>query len=350
MAIDPLGVAIAADLGSVASSGDAPEAQAAAALRVIGRLTPYAAAAISCWDPVVGEHRTLANDGYAPDVLAFLEGEFVARDIGYARCRVYRTPLRVDDAPGDYRASPGFQGVLEPAGFDDGMTACLFTTDGRYTGMLNVSTARRDGPSDLARDVIDATSSLLATVADAARTPALLATALDPDAAAIGLARDRLLRLPGRAVSEVLLREADLHVAAQAALRGERDLARFLWRDAGDAWHRMIAVRAGRSAPGGRPVTVLLERPASVPHGLTSRELEVLTLLAEGATNLQIAATLVTARATIATHVEHILEKLGCENRAAAAARATADGLVLLRVPRYGSPLPRRREDPSDDG
>jgi DNA-binding CsgD family transcriptional regulator len=317
---------------------------------VLGRLAPYAAAAISSFDPIAGAHRTLANDGYTPEVLGFLEGDFVERDIGYARCRVFRTPLRVDDAPGDYRDSPGFQRVLGPAGFGDGMTACLFTGDGRYTGMLNLSTERRGGANDLARDVVHATSSLLATVADATRTPARLATALDPDAAAIGLADDRLLRLPGRAVSDVLLHEPDLHAAARAALRGERDLARFLWRDAVDAWHRVIAVRAGAPAPGARPVTVLLERPSAIPHGLTSRELEVLTLLAEGATNVQIAAMLVTARATIATHVEHILAKLACENRAAAAARATADGLVLLRVPRYGSAAPRRREDPSDDG
>lgn len=51
---------------------------------------------------------------------------------------------------------------------------------------------------------------------------------------------------------------------------------------------------------------------------LTSREREVLALLASGATNAQLADRLTVAESTIKSHVKHILHKLGSANRAAA--------------------------------
>jgi DNA-binding CsgD family transcriptional regulator len=56
--------------------------------------------------------------------------------------------------------------------------------------------------------------------------------------------------------------------------------------------------------------------------GLTSREVEVLTLLARGYTNREIAATLVISVRTAGVHVSHILRKLGAPNRLEAAAIA----------------------------
>ncbi len=61
---------------------------------------------------------------------------------------------------------------------------------------------------------------------------------------------------------------------------------------------------------------------------LTERELEVLRRLAVGATNREIAEALVISEHTVKTHVRHILEKLGVENRAQAAAYAVQQGLV----------------------
>ncbi|WP_236242678.1 response regulator transcription factor [Streptomyces sp. CC228A] len=73
--------------------------------------------------------------------------------------------------------------------------------------------------------------------------------------------------------------------------------------------------------------TAVVCRAVDRPSSLTVRELEVLAELAEGRTNPEIAERLCVARRTVATHVEHILAKLGVPNRAAAAARATAWGL-----------------------
>jgi DNA-binding NarL/FixJ family response regulator len=56
--------------------------------------------------------------------------------------------------------------------------------------------------------------------------------------------------------------------------------------------------------------------------GLTSREGEVLDLIARGYTNREIAATLVISVKTVSVHVSHILRKLGAPNRLEAAAIA----------------------------
>ena len=59
---------------------------------------------------------------------------------------------------------------------------------------------------------------------------------------------------------------------------------------------------------------------------LTSRELEVLRLLAAGRSNQAIAGELVVTLDTVKKHVSHILGKLGAANRTEAVARARRAG------------------------
>jgi DNA-binding CsgD family transcriptional regulator len=54
---------------------------------------------------------------------------------------------------------------------------------------------------------------------------------------------------------------------------------------------------------------------------LTRRELEVLSMLAEGETNARIAARLIVSEDTVKTHVKHILRKLDVHNRSQAVSR-----------------------------
>jgi DNA-binding NarL/FixJ family response regulator len=56
--------------------------------------------------------------------------------------------------------------------------------------------------------------------------------------------------------------------------------------------------------------------------GLTTREMEVLTWIAQGKTNHEIGVILSACTGTICKHVEHILRKLDVKNRTAAAAIA----------------------------
>jgi DNA-binding NarL/FixJ family response regulator len=78
---------------------------------------------------------------------------------------------------------------------------------------------------------------------------------------------------------------------------------------------------------------------AKLPFGLSVRELEVLTLVAGGQTNLQVAHRLAISPKTVAKHMEHILAKVGAASRTEAAVRATRVGLVLLSAKQPLPPL-----------
>jgi len=66
------------------------------------------------------------------------------------------------------------------------------------------------------------------------------------------------------------------------------------------------------------------------PAGLTTREVDILRLLARGMSNKEIAAELVISPKTANTHVEHIYTKLGVTNRALASLFAAKHGLVTV--------------------
>jgi len=63
-------------------------------------------------------------------------------------------------------------------------------------------------------------------------------------------------------------------------------------------------------------------------HGLTPREIEVLRLVATGATNRNIAADLFLSEKTVARHVANIFMKLGITSRSAATAFAYDQRIV----------------------
>jgi two-component system, NarL family, response regulator LiaR len=74
------------------------------------------------------------------------------------------------------------------------------------------------------------------------------------------------------------------------------------------------------------------ERPQAkpTPDPLTSREVEVLRLLAEGLSNEEIAAQLVISEVTVRTHVSHLLDKLHLANRVQATLYALREGITSI--------------------
>ncbi|MGO9974015.1 MAG: response regulator [Solirubrobacteraceae bacterium] len=67
---------------------------------------------------------------------------------------------------------------------------------------------------------------------------------------------------------------------------------------------------------------------AALPDELTPREAEVLSLIARGLSNREIATALVVSEATVKTHVNHVFSKIGARDRAQAVHYAYTHGLA----------------------
>ena len=119
--------------------------------------------------------------------------------------------------------------------------------------------------------------------------------------------------------------DADVVPALEAGATG------YLLKDA----PRAELVRAVRAAQKGESVLapsvatrLVSQLRTRSGDALSDRELEVLTLIAQGETNRGAAARLFISEATVKTHLLHIYEKLGVGDRAAAVAEAYERGLL----------------------
>lgn len=90
-------------------------------------------------------------------------------------------------------------------------------------------------------------------------------------------------------------------------------------------------VSVGPTAPV-RPTRVAVEaRPRRSRRPLTAREVQVLSLIADGMTNEEVAKQLGIARHTVKSHMAHILDALGAQNSAHAVAIAHCRGQIEPR-------------------
>lgn len=113
--------------------------------------------------------------------------------------------------------------------------------------------------------------------------------------------------------------QGQLTTAIRKVLDGEVSLNREL------ATRLLQRLAAGEGGPGnGARLSPDRESP------LTSRELEVLELMALGKTNREIAEDFVISVGTTKNHVEHIISKLGVSDRTQAVVRSLESGLIAF--------------------
>ena len=118
--------------------------------------------------------------------------------------------------------------------------------------------------------------------------------------------------------------EADILAAIEAGASG------YLLKDAppDELTTAVRAAAAGQSALAPVIAQRLMQRMRLPSRSLTSREAEVLTLVAEGLSNQQISQHLFLSQATVKSHLVHIFTKLGVDSRTAAVAAAGIRGLI----------------------
>lgn len=193
----------------------------------------------------------------------------------------------------------------------------LVTVGEAGTGVAAVELARRDSPDVVLMDVrmpemdgIEATRRISESP-ESAGVRVLMLTTFDLDEYVFAALR--------AGASGFLLKNArpdELLTAIRVVASGEGLLAPSVTR-------RLIA-EFSRTPRGPRLAS------ASALAGITPRELEVLTLIARGLSNSEIGERLRLTRATVKTHIGHLLEKLSARDRAQLVITAYEAGLVTV--------------------
>jgi DNA-binding NarL/FixJ family response regulator len=195
------------------------------------------------------------------------------------------------------------------------------------------------------RSELSDTDGLVVTEASSGADAIAAASAQRPDVVVLAS------ELPDRPSPEICAALLDQHPAAaiivlseysdEASVRAALDAGAraYLLRDADDldlprAIQRALA---GESVIDPRAAAALLSsRGDAQQPRLTSQELKVLRLVAEGLTNPEIGASLYLSRHTVKEYVSHAMHKLEATNRIEAVRKATALGLIQGVAPASG--------------
>jgi len=150
------------------------------------------------------------------------------------------------------------------------------------------------------------------------------------------------VRLPGmsgaEAVAAIVREFPDARILMLSTHSGEEEVYRSLQAGARGyilkSAMREELLRAIRDVRDGRryldPAVAPLLAERMAHRSLTTREVEVLKMVARGMGNKEIAASLSIAEVTVKLHVSHVLEKLNVKDRTEAATAALRRGIISL--------------------
>jgi DNA-binding CsgD family transcriptional regulator len=313
-----------ARIGAAASSAASVPDRMIEILDQLAALIPIEGSMVSVVDPVTHRRTTVTTSGYSLSTEAYLNSQAFHQEMIEPFSLPRRgAPVRLRDLPVDPMSLRCVVEHWQPAGLLEGALSALVTSDSRYVGFVDVSTGDHAHPSDEAIAVLAHVLPILANVIDPLQSAKRLVSSLTGDCLAVALGSDgEVIALRGALEPGMLEPRADLLPSVTRWL-GDRLSTAFLWPTPDDGWYACRAFRCRDY------VVVLAPRALTHDHGLTQRELEILTLLVDGSSNEEIAGRLWISPRTVRAHVEHVLAKLDVPTRAAAASRAMEDGLLL---------------------
>jgi len=197
----------------------------------------------------------------------------------------------------------GFRKLLDG---EDGLEVVGDAAD----GVEAIAESKRLRPDVVLMDIrmprLDGIEATRRIVADQSATAVLILTTYDLD--------EYVFQALQAGASGFLLKDSppdDLIAAVRVVARGDALLAPSITR-------RLIAEFTTRNG-----------RPAEPLPDISDREREVLTGVARGLNNTELAQTLFIGEATVKTHVSNLLAKLGCRDRVQLVARAYEAGVVV---------------------
>ncbi len=314
----------------ISRSSQTSHENADAIFETIRRVIPYAGITLLTWNRASNAHETVHSRYYPEEVQLYLKNVFSQNDPAWLRMRYEDPrPLRMQDTPYDFYAGESYLEVLGPAGYKEGLTMCLFTDAGRYTGVLHLNTEAQQDLTPEARDALHSVQPHIAEMVDELRAPEALARTYPSSSAVAVLTSQRWIRLDGRDDRPFHgPRGEQLSGFVRAYLADGMREGHFLWQvEDGGGYRSVSFVTCGKN--------VLVGVHDSQPtHPLTRRELQVITHVAQGLSNHSIARLLGCSERTVATHVEHMLSKLAFGSRVELAAFAIRQGVMLPNLTR----------------
>jgi DNA-binding CsgD family transcriptional regulator len=321
------------DLTEAAASPAPITERASGLLERLQPVVPFDSAWLAHVDPLLDSYGTVSTRDLDPRIRDCLAGPAGAHDVDAAGVNRQRPPLTVSDLPFPVQELSTWSECLLPAGYHEALAIALYGSDGRHVGFLALLLEDRRPPAPETRHLLHELAPLLADAIDPMRSLVPASRLVQGAEAGVVLRADGATQqLPGLTDHELLRPDTDVLRLARHALSDNRLHTAFLWPIGGEHaphGHLQITVLATPTDTPALFTGMVLVSPPPDLRGLTPRELQILGLLVDGQSNVEIAHTLTVAPRTVAAHVEHILHKLQVATRTLAAVRAERGGLYV---------------------
>lgn len=331
---------------------------------VAGRLRRVVDCDVTCWHTLDPQTRLVTSDAaqelidagvFTPENISdagasILASEYFINDVNrFAGLAARRVPVGIlsQVTNGKPECSARYRDLLAPRGIPFELRAA-FVSRGRCWGAVHI--ARRDDKPDFTAEDANVLARITGAIAEGLRTTLRLDAARHPGERAapglvvLGANNDVELITPPAHEMLAAMRNPSQAAIDETPPQALLALAAFTRRNSEDperpdaiavptpsGWITLHA-----SLPAGGPVgkvAIVLERTPSPQstairleaHGVTPREREIATLLAQGLTNPEIATRLVLSPYTVQDHIKSLFEKTGVSSRRELVARVFLD-------------------------